>query len=54
MPSPFAGMDPYLEESGLWPDVHVELMSAFRAELNPLLRPRYFARLEERVYITTS
>ncbi|MGZ3385325.1 MAG: DUF4058 family protein, partial [Isosphaeraceae bacterium] len=22
MPSPFPGMDPYLEEPGLWPDVH--------------------------------
>ncbi|MFN0055331.1 MAG: DUF4058 family protein [Planctomycetales bacterium] len=22
MPSPFPGMDPYLEDPGLWPDVH--------------------------------
>ena len=52
MPSPFPGMDPYLEEPGLWPDVHHGLISELQAELNRLLRPRYFARVEERVYIS--
>ena len=37
MPSPFPGMDPYLEEPGLWPDVHHELISGTRALLNTLL-----------------
>ena len=52
MPSPFPGMDPYLEEPSLWPDVHHELISVSRDVLNQRLRPKYFARIEERVYIS--
>lgn len=52
MPSPFPGMDPYLEEPGLWPDVHHELISGIRAQLNGLIRPRYVARVEERIYVS--
>jgi uncharacterized protein DUF4058 len=44
MPSPFPGMDPYLE-GYLWPDVHSALASKIRQQLTPLLRPRYTARL---------
>ena len=50
MPSPFPGMDPYLE-ADLWPDVHHELISQIRAALSPVLKPRYVARVELRVYI---
>src|SRR3954451_23477613 len=52
MPSPFPGMDPYLEAPWLWPDVHHGLISETRATLNPNLRPRYVARVELRVYIS--
>lgn len=52
MPSPFPGMDPYLEEPGLWPDVHHELISVARELLNAQIAPKYFARIEERVYIS--
>jgi hypothetical protein len=52
MPSPFPGMDPYLETPHLWPDVHHELISQIRGELNPRLRPHYVARVELRVYIS--
>ena len=52
MPSPFPGMDPYLEDPGLWPDVHHGLISEMQAALNRVLRPRYHARIEERVYIS--
>ncbi len=52
MPSPFPGMDPYLESPVIWPDVHHELISEIRAALNPRLRPRYVARVELRVYIS--
>jgi len=44
-------MDPWLEDPGLWPDVHNSLIAALRDALNPLLRPRYVARLEERTYL---
>src|ERR1700692_584241 len=52
MPSPFPGMDPYLESPVIWPDVHHELISEIQAALNPHLRPRYVARVELRVYIS--
>lgn len=45
MPSPFPGMNPYLE-GYLWADVHNALASKIRQLLVPLLRPRYTARLE--------
>jgi hypothetical protein len=52
MPSPFPGMDPYLEEPGLWPDVHHGLISQIQAVLTGLLRPKYYLRVEERVYVS--
>lgn len=53
MPSPFPGMDPYLESPALWPDVHHELMSVIRRRLNEQLRPRYVVRIEERLYVSS-
>ena len=50
MPSPFPGMDPYLE-GYLWPDVHHDLASKIREQLTPRLRPKYVARIE--VYMVT-
>ena len=49
MPSPFPGMDPYLEERSLWPDVHSSLISYIREYLQPLVRPKYVARIGERI-----
>ena len=53
MPSPFPGMDPYLE-GYLWPDFHHELASQIRRRLTPRLRPRYVARIETSVVEDTS
>lgn len=52
MPSPFPGMDPYLEDPAIWPDVHHELISAIREILVRQLRPKYSVRVEERVYVS--
>ncbi len=52
MSSPFPGMDPYLEDPGLWPDVHHELISVMREILNRALRPAYHVRVEERIYVS--
>ncbi len=49
MPTPFPGMDPYLEHPALWPNVHASLIIALRDELAPRLRPRYYVAVEERV-----
>ena len=52
MPSPFPGMDPFLEDPGLWPDVHASLIYEARAFLSERLRPKYSVRIEDRVYIS--
>jgi hypothetical protein len=49
MPSPFPGMDPYLEDRSLWPDVHSSLISYIREDLQPQVRPKYVARIGERI-----
>lgn len=51
MPTPFPGMDSYLEDHALWPDVHNSLITALRDDLAPRLRPRYVVAVEERTYI---
>lgn len=50
MPTPFPGMDPYLEQPALWPDLHNSLIVALRDDLAPRLRPRYYVAIEERTY----
>ncbi len=45
MPSPFPGMDPYLE-GYLWPDVHSALAHKIRQQLAPQIQPNYVARIE--------
>lgn len=53
MPSPFPGMDPWLEHPGLWPDVHYGLIGALRRTLGPILRPRYYVAVGIHAYIIT-
>lgn len=52
MQSPFPGMDPYLEDPGLWPDVHHRLLSITQELLAQQLRPMYYVRIAERVYVS--
>ena len=52
MPSPFPGMDPYLEKPSSWPGVHLELISGIRAALTQQLRPRYYVNVDERIYLS--
>ncbi len=47
MPSPFPGMDPYLE-GDLWQEFHATLASAIRAQLVGVLPDRYAALLAKR------
>ena len=51
MPSPFPGMDPYLERPHLWSDVHPTLISAVRVALVPHVAPRYYVAVELRAYV---
>ncbi|QZZ19129.1 DUF4058 family protein [Leptothermofonsia sichuanensis E412] len=50
MPSPFPGMNPYLENPVLWREVHKLLIAELARTLNSQLDPRYRVAVEERVY----
>ena len=52
MPTPFPGMDPYLERPDLWPNVHSRLIVAIAEDLAPRLRPKYYVAVEERLVHT--
>ena len=51
MPSPFPGMNPYMESPGLWPGVHARLIDAIGDFINANAPGRYFADVEERVFL---
>ncbi len=51
MPSPFPGMDPYLEARSTWPGVHAAMIPYIQEALQPQLRPKYIARIEERIQL---
>ena len=51
MPSPFPGWT-RTSKTGLWPGVHNYFIAEMMATLNAQLRPRYYASLEERVYLS--
>ncbi len=53
MPSPFPGMDPYLEIPDRWRNVHNNLATEIQTQLAPLLRPRYYADQEPRFVYET-
>lgn len=48
MPSPFPGMDPYLE-GPLWMSFHGQFIAEIARQLAPRLRPKYVALMDERV-----
>lgn len=51
MRPPFPGMDPWLEDPELWPDVHNSLIVSIRDVIAPLVRPRYFVGVESRTTV---
>lgn len=53
MPSPFPGMDPYLEDPLEWPGVHTNLIVAIQELLAPQVAPHYVVRIEQRVHISS-
>ena len=53
MPSPFPGMNPYLEHPDLWPGVHHWLIIEIARLLSPQLRPKYRVAVEVRMYETS-
>jgi len=49
MPSPFPGMDPYLENPAFWSDFHASFITYWRDVLSESLPDSYEARMDERV-----
>ena len=43
MPSPFPGMDPFIESRRIWSDFHLDLAAEIRAHLNARIQPAYYA-----------
>src|SRR5262249_33835132 len=54
MPSPFPGMDPYLESPEIFPDFHDSFITYLREALQANLPTPYFAALGRRVWIEVS
>jgi len=50
MPSPFPGMDPYLEKPSVFAGFHDQLIAGLVAAIQPLLQP-YFAKSNQRVWV---
>jgi hypothetical protein len=46
MPTPFPGMDPFLETNPVFQELHTQMLAEMQALLQPQLRPKYVARLE--------
>ncbi len=50
MPSPFPGMNPYLEHPDFWSEVHHWLITLLAETLVPQVRPKYRVAIEKRIY----
>jgi len=54
MPSPFPGMDPWLESPVVFPDFHNRFLSNLSEALNALLPPPFYTAIPTRVYMEGS
>jgi Protein of unknown function (DUF4058) len=51
MPSPFPGMNPYLEQATVWHDFHESFMPTVREAIAAQVRPDYIVKIDEHVFI---
>jgi hypothetical protein len=51
MPSPFPGMNPYLEEPTVWHSLHEQFPAYCQEILTAQVRPKYFVKLDVNIYI---
>jgi hypothetical protein len=54
MPSPFTGMDPFLEDPAIFPDLHDRLVTYLSESLNAHLPAPYYAGIASRVWLEVS
>ena len=51
MPSPFPGMNPYLEQEDVWHDFRERFIPLLATLLGGQLRPRYIVKIDEHIYV---
>jgi hypothetical protein len=51
MPSPFPGMNPYLEQERVWHDFHERFCPRVAEVLTAQVRPRYVVKIDEHDYV---
>lgn len=51
MPSPFPGMNPYLEQADVWQDFHDSMIPAIRDSLAAQVGTDYFVKIEQYLFI---
>jgi hypothetical protein len=51
MPSPFPGMNPYIEQPAVWQDFHTRFMVLAAELIGVQVEPRYFVKVEEHLFV---
>ncbi|MCY2992109.1 MAG: DUF4058 family protein [Planctomycetota bacterium] len=51
MPSPFPGMNPYLEQEDAWHDFHERFLPLVAERIAAQVDPRYIVKIDEHIYI---
>src|SRR4051794_34450111 len=51
MPSPFPGMNPYLEQPDAWSDFHHRFIVAASDAIGPQVRPAYIVKIDQNVFV---
>ncbi len=51
MPSPFPGMNPYLEQDDVWHDFHERFLPAAAEVIGSQVQPDYIVKIDEHVYV---
>jgi hypothetical protein len=51
MPSPFPGMNPFLEQDDAWHDFHEKIIPAIAERLVIQVRPNYIVKIDDHVYV---
>ena len=51
MPSPFPGMNPYIEQDDVWHDFHARFLPAAAEAIGSQVQPDYIVKIDEHVYV---
>lgn len=51
MPSPFPGMNPYLEQIDVWHDFHQRFVTRLGDAISLQIRPKYITKIDDNVYL---